>query len=112
MTNTWYDPAEFFVTKDHIKLVRSFVVRWEDCEFGAPAIDCKRPYGNSSVYSDMCEILGIDEDSADYDSLRKMHEETQIALDIFLKTGRMVSGRYTSPARSQEWTLVAEYVEG
>ena len=33
--------------------------RWDDCEFGAPAIDCKRPYGNSDVYNDIAKILEI-----------------------------------------------------
>jgi len=36
-------------------------VSWDDCEFGAPEIDCKRPYGNSDVYQDMIEILGLTE---------------------------------------------------
>jgi hypothetical protein len=34
-------------------------ITWDDCEFGAPACDCKRPYGNSDVYGDMAEILGL-----------------------------------------------------
>lgn len=33
----------FVVTEDHLKLLAQMYVRWEDCEFGAPAIDCKRP---------------------------------------------------------------------
>ena len=48
----------FELTEEHIKLLRQMCVSWDDCEFGAPAIDCKRPYGNSDVYSDIAKILG------------------------------------------------------
>jgi len=30
---------------------------WYGCETGAPGLDCKRPYGNSDVEGDVCEIL-------------------------------------------------------
>jgi hypothetical protein len=49
----------FTVTDEHLKLLRRTNVGWEDGEFGAPSIDCKRPYGNSSVYNDIAEILDI-----------------------------------------------------
>jgi len=41
------------------KLLKNFQVRWNDCEFGAPEINPKRPYGNSDVEQDMLEILGL-----------------------------------------------------
>ena len=47
--------TEFTVTEEHLKLLRRAYVDWEDCEFGAPAIDCKRPYGNSDVIADIGE---------------------------------------------------------
>lgn len=49
----------FEVKEEHIKLLRSAYTSWDDCEFGAPAIDCKRSYGNSDVLGDMAEILNI-----------------------------------------------------
>ena len=51
---------EFIITKEHIKLLRKSYWRFEDCEYGAPAMDCKRPYGNSDVAGDIGEILGWD----------------------------------------------------
>jgi len=49
----------FEVSPEHLKLLQRFCVGWQDCEFGAPEIDPKRPYGNSDVYQDMIEVLGI-----------------------------------------------------
>ena len=48
----------FTVTEDHLKLIKNFCVGWQDCDFGAPEIDPKHPYGNSSVCSDIANILG------------------------------------------------------
>lgn len=48
--------TRFALTDQHLTLLRSAYVRWEDCEFGAPAIDYKRPYGNSDVVGDMAMI--------------------------------------------------------
>lgn len=74
------------ITKDHIKLLKRAYWRFDDCEFGAPAMDCKRPYGNSSVEADIAEILGwgivrcphCDEVIGDdnyRERARKIHEE-------------------------------------
>jgi len=51
----------FKITDNHLKLLKRMIVDWDDCEFGAPCIDPKRPYGNSDVYQDMLEILGLKE---------------------------------------------------
>jgi hypothetical protein len=84
----------FTITPEHIKLLKNASVRWDDCEFGAPAIDCKRPYGNSSVILDMVEILGYSPGSYPEEHLRRIHKETEQALQIFLQTGEMKTGRY------------------
>lgn len=47
----------FEVTDDHLILVRELYWTWDDCEFGAPAVDPKRPYGNSDVVGDIAAIL-------------------------------------------------------
>lgn len=52
---------KFEIKEEHLKLIKRMYVSWEDCEFGAPRIDCKRPYGNSDVYQDIIEILGLEE---------------------------------------------------
>ena len=51
---------EFTVTDDHLKLLaRTFIDYDGWTEFGAPEVDPKLPYGNSDVYDDIAEILGI-----------------------------------------------------
>lgn len=47
----------FEITHDHITLLQAAEWEYNDCEFGAPAIDPKRPYGNSSVELDLVERL-------------------------------------------------------
>lgn len=51
-------PEKFEITNDHKKLLARMYVGWQDCEFGAPEVDPKRPYGNSDVEWDVAEILG------------------------------------------------------
>ena len=53
--------SPFKITKNHVKLLRRMYTSWDDCEFGSPEIDPKRPYGNSDVHQDMLEILGLRE---------------------------------------------------
>ena len=48
----------FEVKKEHLMLLREACVDWDDCEFGAPCINPKRPYGNSGVVADMIRIFG------------------------------------------------------
>lgn len=104
----------FEVTEDHLKLLRAAYLRWDDCEFGAPAIDSKRPYGNSDVVQDIAEILGWripDYEDADYeaywdsvaDKARKLHEETLIALQIALCVGEFKTGRYVTEPYRRDW---------
>lgn len=96
---------EFELTEQHVTLLRHAYVDWDDCEFGAPAINCKRPYGNGDALTDIAKLLHPEfqsmregaqmdwmEDNAD--RLRTVHEETEIALQIVLITGQMQPGRY------------------
>ena len=52
------------MTEDHLKLLRRVYVAWDFGEgYGAPGINPKKPYGNSSVERDIAEILDVaDED--------------------------------------------------
>ena len=93
--------------------MRRACVSWDNCEFGAPAIDCKRPYGNSSVYNDIAEILDITEEGEDdftqeqFDHMLQLHKETQIVLQIILTTGEMHEGRYVKEGDySDDWRPV------
>ena len=86
-------------------------VTWDDWEFGAPGIDPKRPYGNSNVFADIAEILGVpvsewacedDEEPAPDAEWRflRLHVETGIALLFGLAAGEFRTGRYV---RGPEW---------
>lgn len=44
-------------TLDHLTLLREAVWEWSDCEYGAPAIDPKRPFGSSNVEDSLAELL-------------------------------------------------------
>lgn len=66
------------------------------------------------VYPDIAEVLNIsvDEDGEYTDQQKilmdNVHEETQIALEIFLRTGTMISGTYTKNGYSDPWIKVSE----
>jgi hypothetical protein len=107
----WDDFDRFTVTEEHLKLLRHAVIRWQGDEFGAPEVDPKRPYGNSSVYPDIAEILGIQPDGDDYEpfseALRermdKAHRGTEKALQIAVRTGSFEAGDYIAPRYSRDW---------
>lgn len=101
---------KFTVTEDHLKLLGRAYVTWDDCEFGAPGINCKRPYGNSSVYSDIAEILDIKPEGEDGDFtaqqeqlMNSLHRETQTVLQIILVTGVMIAGDYEADKYDTNW---------
>ena len=123
----------FEVKKEHLMLLKRMCVGWQNCEFGAPEIDPKRPYGNSGVIGDMIEIFGkevkrgifkidicgkeyyvtTDEDSGDMDELenilRNLHKETETVLQIALQTGMFKEGKYRLKDKySINWEYIGE----
>lgn len=90
----------FEIKEDHLKLLQKFYVYWDSCEYGAPAVDCKRPYGNSYVEHDIANILGwkLNEDeelTEEQEGLaRILHRETQTALQICLSLQNFETGVY------------------
>jgi hypothetical protein len=82
----------FEVTEEHLKLLKHSHVMWRASEYGAPMIDPKRPYGNTSVESDIAEILGWDEE--DSQRAEKLHRELEIVLQIVLVTQTFEPGLY------------------
>lgn len=108
----------FEVTEDHLKLLRNMWVNWQDCEYGAPEIDPKRPYGNSSVEYDIAEILGIPIPGEDENyeprpfppealaRIQRLHRETGTALQIALRVGKFEAGLYESQEYIQNWQKV------
>ena len=47
----------FELKQEHLTLLKQSCWGWNDCEYGAPGMDCKRPFGNSGVDTDLAEIL-------------------------------------------------------
>lgn len=103
--------SEFTVTEQHLKLLKRAYVTWEYVEFGGPAINGKRPYGNSDVLRDIAEIIGEgpmmvgnwgdaeDEEREQWlednaERLAKIHGEVGIVLQIVLATGHAEPGDY------------------
>lgn len=81
------------VTEDHLTLLTSGVtVRWDSCEFGAPYIDPKRPYGNGDVFTDMAKILP--HLAGDDMTLARLHGDLCHVLDIVLCTRSFRPGVY------------------
>lgn len=96
---TFLDFKIFELKSEHIKLLQNAYIRWDDCETGAPAIDPKRPYGNSSVGYDVAELLGIFQGREELTEKQdlfciEIHMETLYALQIILCTGKFEPGLY------------------
>ena len=112
--------SDFFkVTPDHIKLLQHMYVSWFDCEYGAPCIDPKRPYGNSFVEGDIAEILGwdIDDDYSDlFEATREkcaaIHAEMQTVLQILVSNLSIQPGTYakTSLYTATSWRFFSDRV--
>ena len=110
---------KFVVTEDHLKLLKHFWIDWDNTEFGAPAVDPKRPYGNSSVISDIAEILGwMDSDWWDGDqdipsewhvNGNKIHKEMQTVLQILVSTLSISTGTYVNKSKyGVDWEFLNE----
>lgn len=108
------DRAEFFVlTLAHIQLLRHANVSWDDCEFGAPRIDPKRPFGNSDVVSDMAKLLAVQPIATDDGEVRwppgtstrmtNLHRELETALQVVLASGSFEPGEYWTPKYRRQW---------
>jgi hypothetical protein len=106
----------FTLTDQHLTLLRAANVGWDGSEFGAPAIDSKRPYGNSDVYGTIGKLLGIvpaynpKEDECEFtekqlNHMRAIHKETQTALQVILATGAFVAGEYEADDYNRNWRL-------
>jgi len=105
----------FTLTDDHLKLLRRANISWDDCEFGAPGLDPKRPFGNSDVLGDIHEIIGVPADNR-YDDgewpagveerYTSVYSELAIALEIVLRTGTFEVGVYEADVYRRNWRSV------
>lgn len=96
---------KFVVTHDHLKLLQRMWISWEYCEYGAPAVDCKRPYGNGDVEGDIAEILGWEYDKDNWDGMpddlreaaSSIHKEMKMVLQILVVNLHIYPGTYERP---------------
>lgn len=90
----------FVLRPEHIKLLKRTYWSWNYCEFGAPTVDPKRPYGNSDVFEDMIEILELENAYDEEDEygekevahsiqtyLIELHEELETAMQVIVDNG-------------------------
>ena len=110
---------EFTVTEEHLKLLKNLQFRYDDdIEFGAPAVDPKRPYGNSDVYCDIAEIIGLEPEGVEdaygdrdftrdqLDYMKNLHKEMTTVLQILGASGEATPGTYTSSNYGVDWNKV------
>lgn len=94
--------SKFIITEDHIKLLKRLFFFYDESAYdGAPAVDPKRPYGNSAVHSDICEIVGLPEpceecgtNEESFHTAQRLHEEMVIVLQIICCTASVKTGTY------------------
>jgi len=115
----WESVTRFEILPIHLKLLKNMYVSWDDCEFGSPAIDCKQPYGNSDVYGDIAEIIGLKKkDNWDFeeetwsekamDMMEDLHRQMQVVLQIILATGKIETGTFERSEYGIDWKGVKE----
>ncbi|APU89005.1 hypothetical protein Rctr197k_222 [Virus Rctr197k] len=106
----------FTLTEEHVKLFAHAYTSWDPAEFGAPELDPKRPFGNSSVAHNVYEILGwpypSEEEDSDFfgndERARKIVRELETALAVVLRTGAFVPGVYEADGYNSNWTWSLE----
>jgi len=103
---TIWAASEITVTSDHLKLLGRTNWIWEYAEYGAAAIDPKRPFGNSNVERDIMEILGRD---VDEDESRKLALDLVTVLSLACRLaangGRLTVGRWKCDTKDA-WSRV------
>lgn len=114
---------EFELKEEHIKLLQRAYISWQNCEYGAPEINPKRPYGNSDVETDIAEILEwpveiveIDDEGGmiidQREAAFEIHEETLMALQIILQTRSFVPGIYVNKEKyNPKWQLKPSLID-
>jgi hypothetical protein len=109
---------KFVVNETHLKLVRrlNFGNSRGNGECGAPEIDTKRPYGNSDIYRDMADIVGIPQPDRERDEeftlgqfkvMDRLNYELPTVLEIGVITGAFVTGEYVASGEfARDWKRI------
>jgi hypothetical protein len=112
----------FTLTADHVLLLRNASIDFQDGpEWGGPAIDCKRPFGNGDMVGDMALLLGVNNVETDDEEihwppgtrLNMMHLYGELgdALQVVLATGTFSPGDFEADDYSRNWRRVAATVD-
>lgn len=109
----------FEVTADHLALLDRLQFGYDDwTEFGAPEVDPKRPYGNSDVYDDIGEILGVTPGGENHwgdpeytdeqrEEMKDIHREMVQVLEILVSNRSIGQGYYRRTSKyGTRWVLV------
>lgn len=89
--------SKFKLTEAHIKLLQRANISNSGMEWGSPAIDGKRPFGNGDLYGDMAEIIGLpydEENESLRDYLSTVYRQLETALEIVLHNLTFETGEY------------------
>lgn len=121
-------PVKFFEVKPyHLRLLQRCYTSWDDCEFGAPQIDPKRPFGNSGSSSILQvvaqeaglltaykhinwneeSIFDVVEDNIIKEA-RRIYEELEICLQILLNDLAIVPGKYRLDGYGKNWKYIGD----
>jgi hypothetical protein len=96
---------KFELKPEHIMLARRLNIDWSDeCYFGAPSVNDKRPYQDSDILMSIAEIIGlqVSRDKNDEKYLtekqkgycKRLHREMQVAISVMLSQGEFECGVY------------------
>ena len=92
---------EITIRDEHLLLLKKVKWIFLSGEYGAPAIDPKKPYGNSDVESDIMDILKNlhcstcgHELNFDKEECAKLHYELQYVLEIITQLNTFELGTY------------------
>ena len=109
------DVHEFTVTEQHIKAIQEMSFVWTatsdlpDCK-----LDGNRPFGNSDIYVDIADILGIgvdDEEYGDYsdediDKIEFFFLDLRTVLEILTQTCNLMVGTYRRDSWMDKWGYI------
>jgi len=117
----WENVMVFDLREEHLKLLSEANIVWDDCEFGAPGMDPKRPYGNSDVTGDIAEIIKLPKTKNNYDEdeecwkenaedkLSDLHRQVMIAMKIVLRCRSFKLGKYQRTDKyKDDWKYMGE----
>lgn len=108
----------FHLKEEHLKLIQNVYIYFDEYGYeGAPAVDIKRPYGNSrAVAYEVYRVLHDDEywDSDKqgempqqmYQEYVKLHRETAMALQICVRRQSFEVGTFRNKFPFSQWEKV------